>query len=251
MTRTLHSGAPARQSYSSSLKVGVVIPAYNEQGVVGLIVRRCLDALSDRHPVRVCVADNGSTDDTGLEAAAAGAEVVLARPRGYGLACRSAVDHLGSWPDVLLFVDADGSSRPEEAQRLLDPIAEGEADLTVGTRPEGAPMTPPQRWGTRLATALIRFRWRMAVTDIGPFRAIRREAFERLGMQDRTWGWTVEMQILAAVKGLRVREVPVSWEARIAGRSKISGTVLGVARAGARILWTIGKYWGIGRRSGS
>ncbi|MDA2938033.1 hypothetical protein MYX75_07205 [Acidobacteria bacterium AH-259-A15] len=143
-----------------------------------------------------------------------------------------------------MFVDADGSSRPEEMGRLLEPIQEDWADLVIGVRPSDAPMARPQRWGNRLATQLITWRWGHVFTDLGPFRAIRRTSYERLGMQDRTWGWTVEMQILALLSGLRVEEVSVSWERRLAGDSKISGTVSGVLRAGTRILWTIARYGG-------
>ncbi len=189
------------------------------------------------------MADNGSTDGTAAEAIQAGAEVVAAAPRGYGQACRSAIEYLSDWPDILLFLDADGSSRPEEADRLLVPIALDQADLSIGVRPSDAPMTPPQRWGTRLAARLIRLGWKRTVADIGPFRAIRRTSWERLNMQDRTWGWTVEMQISAFRHGLRVLEIPVSWDPRIAGKSKISGSLIGVTKAGARILWTIAKYF--------
>ena len=114
--------------------------------------------------------------------------------------------------------------------------------MTLGCRPPDSPMTPPQRWGTQLAVRGINWGWRQAFRDIGPFRAIRRESLECLGMQDKTWGWTVEMQILAALKKLRIEEVPVAWDARMAGVSKISGTFSGVVRAGARIIWTLLKY---------
>ncbi len=222
--------------------MGVVIPARNEEQTAAVIIRRCLEALAPRCDLRVCLVDNGSSDATAMIAAEAGAEVVSASPAGYGLACRKGIEHLGEWPDVLLFVDADGSSRPEESERLLQPIAEDRADLVIGVRPPGAPMTPPQRWGTRLAATLIRLRWGRPVADIGPFRALRRSCYEQLEMQDLTWGWTVEMQIQADRRGLRIAEVPVSWEHRLAGKSKISGTVSGVLRAGARIVWTIGKF---------
>lgn len=231
------------QSASQSLNVGIVIPACNEQESVAQIVRRCLDANSPEDQIRVVVADNESSDETARRAREAGAEVAPASPRGYGHACLAAIERLGGWPDVLVFLDADGSSRPEEIELLLAPIREGRVDLTLGRRPLDSPMTPPQRWGTRLAAFLIHLRWGRRFQDIGPFRAIRADAFHRLAMRDRTWGWTVEMQILAISQGLRIQEVPTSWEKRLAGVSKISGTVSGVVRAGARILWTIGKYW--------
>ncbi len=225
------------------MKVGIVIPAFNEELSVAEVIARTLASRRSGDVWRVVVADNLSTDRTAERARAAGAEVVAAIPRGYGQACLSAIAHLGDWPEALAFLDADGSSRPEELDRLLAPIREGRADMVIGRRPANSPMTPPQRWGTRLAANLIRLRWRRRCADIGPFRAITRESYSRLGMQDQTWGWTVEMQILAVLKGLRVEEVPTSWERRIAGKSKISGTVGGVVRAGGRILWTIGRHW--------
>ncbi len=223
-------------------RVGFVIPACNEESTVGSIVQRCAGAIPEDLEVRICVVDNDSTDATAAVAAQAGAEVVHARPRGYGLACQKGIEHLADWAGILLFSDADGSSRPEESERLLRPLLLGRADLVIGVRPSDAPMTLPQRWGTRLAARLIQLRWGQKISDIGPFRAISTSSLRRLGMRDRTWGWTVEMQILALLAGLRIEEVPVSWEARIAGQSKISGTISGVLRAGARILWTLAKY---------
>ena len=222
------------------MKVGIVIPARDEEESVGQVVERCRLLVSGRNEIRVVVCDNGSDDGTRAEAEKAGAKVVYASKCGYGLACLTAIAELGNWPDVLLFLDADGSSRPEEAQDLLAPIQEGRAELVVGWRSSSVHMTSPQRWGTWLATRLIAWRWGHSFQDIGPFRAITRHGYSRLGMKDRTWGWTVEMQVLALMRRLRIQEVPVSWDRRVAGVSKISGTVFGVIRAGARILWTIG-----------
>lgn len=216
---------------------------------MGDVVGRCFEAARSLGPVRVMVGDNNSTDGTAAAARASGAEVVRVTRRGYGAACRGAIASLGDWPEVLVFMDADGSSRPEEIPRLLAPVFREGLDLVVGRRPPGCPMTPPQRWGTWLAVEVMALRWGRFYSDIGPFRAIRRTAFEKLGMRDQTWGWTVEMQVMALLQGLRVGEVPVSWEKRLAGVSKISGTALGVARAGARILWTLVRY-SLQRRSG-
>ncbi len=224
------------------MKVGVVIPALNEERTVGAVVRGCRAALSDLCPVRVVVADNGSSDHTAAAAAKAGAEVVDAPRRGYGSACLRAIDHLGTWPDLLLFIDADGSSRTDEIRQLIDPIVTRQADMVVGSRPKHAPMTLPQKWGTWLAARLIGLRWGRHFKDIGPFRAVRADAYRTLGMKDQTWGWTVEMQILALIQGVQVVEVPVSWEERQGGVSKISGTVSGVVRAGSRIIWTLVRY---------
>lgn len=225
------------------MRVGVVIPALNESASVGDIVRRCLDQCADGDEMRVVVCDNASTDDTADVAREAGAEVVAEPHRGYGAACLAAITSMGKWPDVIAFIDADGSSLPEEIERLLAPIRREEADLVMGRRqPSPGAMTPQQHFGGWLATRLIALRWGVRYADLGPFRAIRRDAYERLGMSDRTWGWTVEMQILAAIERLRIEEVEVSWERRVAGESKISGNIVGVLRAGFKILYTIGRF---------
>ena len=221
--------------------LAVVIPALNEAATVGVVVREVLEHTADWF-TRVVVADNGSQDETSRIARRAGAEVVLASPRGYGLACLTALDRLSDWPDVLLFLDADGSSHAAEIPSLLIPIRRRAADLVIGFRSDRSTMTMPQRWGTQLAISLIRWRWGYRFQDMGPFRAIRHEAYCKLEMQDRTWGWTIEMQILAVLQGLSILEVPVKWLPRQGGVSKISGTLRGVTRAGGRILWTIFKY---------
>ena len=144
---------------------------------------------------------------------------------------------------TLLFCDADAGSPAEELRRVLEPVREGRADLAIGARTHAEPgsMTPPQRFGNWLAVRLIALFWRRKFYDLGPTRAIARTSYRLLGMTDRTWGWTVEMQILAVVRGLNVVEVDVGWRKRRHGRSKISGTLSGVLRAGWRIMWTIGK----------
>ena len=224
------------------MRVGIVIPARDEEQSVGRVVECCRLSISRMDEVRIVVCDNGSKDGTRAEAERVGATVVYASSPGYGLACLTAIAELGDWPDVLLFLDADGSSRPQEAEDLLEPIRDGRAELVLGWRSSGRHMTLPQRWGTWLATRLVAYRWGRLFRDIGPFRVITRAAYERLGMKDRTWGWTVEMQVLALIRGLQIEEVPVSWDRRLAGASKISGTASGVIRAGGRILWTIGCY---------
>lgn len=223
------------------MKVAIIIPARNEAQSVGAIVRRCR-SLSLSGTTRIVVGDNGSEDRTALEAKRAGAEVVFVPELGYGSACWRSIEFLGTWPEVLVFLDADGSSRPEEIPRLLGPIGAGIADLVVGHRPPKKNMSLPQYWGTRLTTQIIDWRWHHSFRDIGPFRAITVSGFQRIGMRDRTWGWTVEMQLLALFWGLRITEVPVSWDRRTSGESKISGTLEGVFRAGSRILWTLGRY---------
>lgn len=223
--------------------LAVIIPALNEERSVGIVVQRLLHTIREL-PVscRIVVADNGSTDSTAREAEKAGAETVYVPERGYGAACMEAVRFLDGWPDLLAFIDADGSSRPEEIGRLLEPLLRGEVEMVLGVRSRNAAMTLPQRWGTQLAVWLVNRRWGTAYRDMGPYRCIVRSSLERLGLTDRSWGWTIEMQIQAIRCGLTFIEVPVSWEDRLAGKSKISGTVQGVIRAGLRILWTVLRF---------
>ncbi len=222
-----------------TLVVDAVIPALDEEGSIGTV----LDAIP-RPPVRrVVVADNGSGDRTAEVAAAHGAVVVREPRRGYGAACLRGLEALASDPpDVVLFLDADSSDDPAEAPRLLAPIEAGRADLVVGSRalgePEPGALSPAQRFGNWLATRLLGLLYGARYTDLGPFRAIRWPSLAALGMRDRDFGWTVEMQVKAARRGLRHEEVPVRYRRRI-GRSKISGTVSGTIRAGAKILGTI------------
>lgn len=194
---------------------------------------------------RVVLCDNGSRDQSVAIARAAGAEVAVEPRRGYGGAVQAGIRLLAADPpDVVVIVDADHSTDLADLPALLAPILAGEADLVIGERlsrgARGA-LTPQQRVGNRLATALIALRTGVRYQDMGPFRAVRWSALRSLEMEDPTWGWNVEMQMKAARRGLRVREVPVGWRVRI-GRSKISGTVSGVVRAGGRILWACWRY---------
>jgi hypothetical protein len=222
--------------------VAVIIPALNEETTIDGVVRRSIASFDKDCDIRIVVGDNGSNDRTARKSVDAGAEVVKEPNRGYGAACLRAIHHLGDWPDFLVFLDADGSSRPEEIPSLLDPLLIGKADLVIGIRNDDSAMTLPQRWGTKLAVTLVNVRWSTSFKDMGPFRAVRYDSYRKLGMRDKTWGWTIEMQILAVIHGLRFDQIPVSWEMRKGGASKISGTISGVVRAGFRILWTVGKY---------
>lgn len=224
--------------------VDVVIPALNEREGLPLV----LGALP-RHLVReVVVVDNGSVDGTAEAAQGLGATVVREPRRGYGSACLAGIARLSRLPippEVVVFLDADFSDHPEELPLLVNPIARGEADLVVGSRLLGSrergALPAHSRLGNALAARLLRWWIGAAASDLGPFRAIRWAALLELGMSDRGYGWTVEMQIKAARCGLRAVEVPVSYRRRV-GISKVSGTVRGSAGAGAKILLTIARY---------
>ena len=224
--------------------VDVIIPAFNEEEAVGHVVRDIPKELVRE----VVVVNNASSDRTRQRAEEAGATVLDQPLRGYGNACLLGIAHLRDKerrPDVVVFLDGDHSDHPEELPRLLAPIAEGQADLVIGSRALGTrergSMTPQQVFGNRLACTLMRWLYGVHYTDLGPFRAIRWEALEHLGMEDRNYGWTVEMQVKAARQQLPYAEVPVDYRRRI-GFSKVSGTVKGTIMAGYKIIATIFKY---------
>ena len=224
----------------ASPAIVVVIPAYNEESAIGKV-------LADIPPDLVCqvvVVDNGSTDATAEVARSMGAKVVHEPRRGYGQACLTGIAALSD-ADIVVFLDGDYSDYPEEMPALVEPIRRDEADLVIGSRTLGqsekGALMPQQRFGNALATWLIRLLFGVRYTDLGPFRAIRRQALERLHMVDCNFGWTVEMQIKAAQLGLRCCEIPVRYRPRL-GISKISGTLSGSLRAGYKILWTIARY---------
>jgi len=221
------------------VRVDAVIPALNEEESLGSV----LDSIPRPLIRHVIVADNGSTDATAKVAGDRGAIVVTEKHRGYGAACLRGLDALAQDPpDIVLFLDADGSDDPSEAAAVVQPIVDGRADLVVGSRVLGrsdpGALTPHARFGNALATRLLALLYGARYTDLGPFRAIRYEALLCLRMRDRDFGWTVEMQIKAARRGLRHVEVPVRYRRRI-GRSKISGTLGGSVRAGVKILATV------------
>ena len=219
--------------------IGVVIPALNEAKALPKVIAE-IPAYVDT----VVVADNGSTDGTGELAARLGARVVSVPVKGYGRACLAGIAELGSSVDIIVFLDADASDQPGEMAQLLAPIANGKADLVIGSRilgtSEPGSLTPQQVFGNGLACLLIRLIWGHRYTDLGPFRAIRRTALQRLHMTDLDYGWTVEMQVLAVKLGLAITDVPVSYRRRI-GRSKVSGTIRGVIGAGTKILYVVAR----------
>lgn len=220
-------------------RIAVVIPALDEEQAIGRVLAD-LPAFVDR----AIVADNGSSDRTAEVARAHGAIVVSEPERGYGAACLAGLEHIGD-ADIVVFMDGDYSDHGEEMATLVRPIAEGSADMVIGSRVlgvrEAGSLTPQQRFGNWLATRLMRLIWGARYTDLGPYRAIAVPALRRLGMADRNYGWTVEMQIKAAVLGLPSLEVPVRYRRRI-GQSKVSGTVKGTVLAGWKILSTIARF---------
>lgn len=219
--------------------VALIIPALNEEAVIGQLLS---SVPKDLFSV-VIVADNGSSDRTADIARAAGAVVVSEPERGYGAACQHAIHALPAGTSIVVFIQADCSEDPAEARGLLAPIQDGRADLVIGSRALGradqGALLPHQRFGNWLATTLIRLLYAHRYTDLGPFRAIRTGALRQLGMSDRNYGWTVEMQVKALQHGLRVVEVPVSYRVRAAGENKVSGNMKASLRAGWRIIATI------------
>ena len=215
----------------------VIIPALNEEAVIAQTLARIPRSL------RVYVADNGSTDRTAEIARALGVTVVHEPERGYGAACLRAISALPATIETVIFLQADSSENPEEAQDLLAPIQDGRADLVIGSRTLGraqpGSLLPHQRFGNTVATFLVRLLYGHRYTDVGPFRAIRRDALDRLGMRDRNYGWTIEMQVRALQQGLRVIEVPVSYRKRVAGENKVSGNLRASLAAGWKIVWTV------------
>jgi glycosyltransferase involved in cell wall biosynthesis len=223
------------------MKTTVIIPALNEAAVIGDLVTETLAQPIDR----VIVVDNGSTDDTAQLARQAGAQVVYEARRGYGYACAAGVEAARE-ADVLLFIDGDYSCLPAEISALLQPLREEQADLVIGSRELGyiAPgaMPPHQRFGNWLMARLMRSLYGLPLTDLGPYRAIRRKLLTSLAMREMTFGWPTEMTVKAARRQARIVEVPVSWLPRRAGRSKISGTLKGTILAAYYIFGVTVKY---------
>lgn len=227
-------------------RLAVVIPALNEEEALpGLVGDVLAVAAAPDLPVTISavyVVDNGSTDATADRARDAGANVVVESRRGYGRACLSGVLAADD-AEIIALMDGDRSDVPAELPLLLDPLLGGEADLVIGSRTMGShdpgSLTPQQRFGNGLAAVLLRLLYGVRVTDIGPFRVIRRQELLGLNMQEMTYGWSVEMIARAARNGLRVKEVPVSYRNREGGESKVSGNFQASIRAGYRIIGTI------------
>ena len=230
------------------MKASIIIPAVNEAGSIGLVI----DEIPRQDVAEIVVVDNGSTDDTASVAKQAGARVVKEARPGYGSACLKGLSSLGDESEIVVILDGDHSDYPEDLPALLSPIEKGEADFVIGSRVLGqreqGSLQWNQRFGNALACNLIRWLYGFTFTDMGPFRAIRRECMDALQMSDTTFGWNAEMQAKAIIHGLVILEVPVRYRKRI-GRSKISGTVKGTILAGWKIIGTILKYFPDYRRS--
>jgi glycosyltransferase involved in cell wall biosynthesis len=224
----------------------VVIPCLNEEGTIGPLIAEVQQVGGDPAlPVKlmgIYVVDNGSTDATADRAAAAGARIVSEPRRGYGRACLRGVQAAGD-VDLIVLMDGDGADDPPALPRLLAPLLAGDADLVIGSRTLGTAaagsLMPQQRGGNRVAALMLRLLYGVRVTDIGPFRVVRRPVLETLGMREMTYGWSVEMIARAARAGLRIREVPVDYRPRAAGVSKVSGNASASLRAGACIVGAI------------
>jgi len=233
---------------AGKLRAAIVMPAFNEERSIGLV----LDEIPRDLVHEVIVVDNASTDRTAQVAGDHGATVLHEPERGYGMACQTGISATGNDVDVIVILDADHSDYPDELGSLLAPIASGEADFVIGSRVLGrrerGALPWNQRGGNWLACLLMRWLYRRRFTDMGPFRAIRKEKLLGLAMTDRTFGWNVEMQAKAIAMNIRIQEVPVRYRRRI-GDSKISGTVGGTIRAGVKIVGSIFKYYPLYLRS--
>jgi len=220
--------------------ISVIIPALNEEEPIADVVRAIA---ATNIPREIIVVDNGSTDRTAECARQAGAKVVSEPTPGYGRACAAGVRALSPECEIVVFLDGDGSDCPEFMNQLVDPIVRGTHDFVIGSRTRGqrepGSMNLQQIFAGRFAGWLLSILYGVRYTDMCPFRVIRREALERLGMREKTYGWNLEMQMKAARGGLRILEVPVNHRRRTGGVSKVSGTLRGTFVAGARILTTL------------
>ena len=224
-------------------KIKVIIPAFNEQDSIAKVIQDIPSLVEE-----IIVVSNNSTDLTEVNAKQAGATVLTENRKGYGYACLKGMDYISkqkSKPDIIVFLDGDYSDYPEELTKIIAPIIEDNIDLVIGSRVkelrEDGAMTPQQIFGNWLATKLMSIFFNAKFTDLGPFRAIKYEKLLALNMVDKTYGWTVEMQLKALKQKLSYTEVPVNYRNRI-GVSKVSGTIKGSIFAGVKILSWIFKY---------
>ncbi|RCW90384.1 glycosyltransferase family 2 protein [Winogradskyella arenosi] len=224
-------------------KIKVIIPAYNEEASIPLVIKDIPSIVDE-----VIVVSNNSTDNTEINAKNAGATVLVEKRKGYGFACLKGMDYISkqkNTTDIVVFLDGDYSDYPEELTKLVQPIIDQNIDFVVGARVkalrEDGSMTTPQIFGNWLATSLMRLFFRSTFTDLGPFRAIKYSTLLDLNMEDKTYGWTVEMQLKVLKRKISYKEIPVNYRNRI-GVSKVSGTIKGAIFAGIKILTWIFKY---------
>lgn len=225
--------------------IKVIIPAFNEDQSISKVISDIPAIVSE-----IIVIDNNSTDTTSEVAINAGATVLFEKRKGYGYACLKGMEYISSSdptqrPDIIVFLDGDYSDYPEELSKIVAPIIDEDVDFVLGARVkelrENGSMTKPQIFGNWLATSLMKLFFNSTFTDLGPFRAIKYEKLLALEMEDKTYGWTVEMQLKALKRNYTYREIPVLYRNRI-GVSKVSGTVKGAIFAGVKILGWIFKY---------
>ena len=223
--------------------IRVIIPAYNEEGSIGKVVRDIPSLVTE-----IIVVNNNSSDNTAATASAAGSTVLSETRLGYGYACLKGMEYVAAKnepTDIVVFLDGDYSDYPEELEKVIAPILEDDIDFVVGARVkrlrEKGAMTPQQQFGNWLASFLMKLFFKSSFTDLGPFRAIKYEKLLQLNMGDKTYGWTVEMQLKVLKQKFTYIEVPVKYRNRI-GVSKVSGTVKGTVMAGVKIIGWILKY---------
>lgn len=228
----------------SKSNIVVIIPAFNEENSVAKVINDIPRNIVNE----IIVVNNNSNDLTKVNAKNAGATVIDEPTQGYGNACLKGISYIKgitTKPDIIVFIDADYSDYPEEIEQLISPIISQDYDMVIGSRALGnrekGSMTPQQIFGNWLATTLIKLLYKTSYTDLGPFRAIKYDKLIEIEMKDKTYGWTVEMQLKAAKQKLKVIEIPVKYRVRI-GHSKVSGTVKGTIGAGYKIIATIFKY---------
>jgi len=226
-------------------KIVVIIPAFNEEGSISHVIKDIPSSVDE-----IIVVSNNSTDNTEAVAKKAGATVLIEHQKGYGYACLKGMEYIATFneqelPDIVVFLDGDYSDYPEELTKIVEPIIKEDIDFVIGARVkelrEDGAMTGPQIFGNWLATRLMRLFFRSTFTDLGPFRAIKYNKLLALKMEDKTYGWTVEMQLKALKQKFSYREIAVNYRNRI-GVSKVSGTIKGAIFAGVKILTWIFKY---------
>jgi len=224
--------------------IKVIIPAFNEEKSIAKVIAEIPDFVEE-----IVVVNNNSTDQTAQVATKAGANVLTEKSKGYGYACLKGIDYLSQkdkTPDILVFLDGDFSDFPQELTKIIQPIIDGRVDFVVGARVKelraSGSLTPQQVFGNWLVCFLMKILYQSSFTDLGPFRAIRWETLENLKMSDKTYGWTIEMQLKVLRQKISYQEVPVSYKKRI-GVSKVSGTVKGTIFAGVKIIGWIFKHY--------